>query len=225
MSPNAETWVGEPLPRGRHKLDRDAVRASQRGRLVRAMLELVAEQGYESTSVPAVVARARVSRNAFYALFDDKTDCFLAACDRITDDLLRDLFALDVRDDWIAAVAEGAELYVRWWLERPALTATYFVGIPAAGARALEQRQRNYAAFERLFAQLADEARAQETGLPALHPIVLRILVLAITELVAERVRAGAIEQLPELAPVIGYLIVKLLADESAAQRIVGQSR
>ena len=57
--------MGEPLPRGRHKLGAEAVRASQRERLIRAMLETVAERGYEATTVPEVVARARVSRNAF----------------------------------------------------------------------------------------------------------------------------------------------------------------
>ena len=71
--------MGEPLPRGRHKLGADTVRASQRERLIRAMLETVAEQGYEATTVPRVVARARVSRNAFYEFFDDKTSCFIAA--------------------------------------------------------------------------------------------------------------------------------------------------
>ena len=49
----------EPLPRGRHKLDRDAVRASQRERLLRAMLQCVAADGYAATTVPRVAAAAR----------------------------------------------------------------------------------------------------------------------------------------------------------------------
>ena len=34
--------------------------------------------------VDQVVARARVSRNAFYELWRDKTDCFIALCDELT---------------------------------------------------------------------------------------------------------------------------------------------
>ena len=93
MSPKVKrgAWQGEPLPRGRHKLAPDDVRASQRERLVRAMLETVAERGYEATTVPDVVARARVSRNAFYEFFDDKIDCFIAACDDAAAEMLDQL--------------------------------------------------------------------------------------------------------------------------------------
>src|SRR2546428_6728494 len=94
-------WRGEPLPRGRHKLAPDDVRASQRERLVRAMLETVAERGYEGTTVPDVVARARVSRNAFYEHFDDKTDCFIAACDEAAPDMLDRLLPLGAEPDLV----------------------------------------------------------------------------------------------------------------------------
>jgi AcrR family transcriptional regulator len=39
----------------------------------------MAEKGYARTSVADVLKRAGVSRRAFYELFDDKLDCFLAA--------------------------------------------------------------------------------------------------------------------------------------------------
>ena len=88
MSSNVK-WRGEPLPRGRHKLAAEAVRNSQRARIVRAMLECVGRDGYEATTVPQVVATARVSRNAFYEFFADKADCFIAACDEAAQELLR----------------------------------------------------------------------------------------------------------------------------------------
>src|SRR3954449_6066659 len=87
--------VKQVLPRGRHALPAEEVRASQRERLLAAMLESVGEHGYAATTVPAVVAGARVSRNAFYELFDDKTDCFLALCDELAGQLLDALVALE----------------------------------------------------------------------------------------------------------------------------------
>ncbi|XVQ09459.1 TetR/AcrR family transcriptional regulator [Spirillospora sp. CA-255316] len=67
------------LPRGRHALAPEEVRRIQRARLCAAMAEVMAEKGYVSTSVADVLQRAGVSRQSFYALFDSKLDCFMAA--------------------------------------------------------------------------------------------------------------------------------------------------
>src|SRR6266576_1786673 len=69
------------LPRGRHHLTREQVRASQRGRMLLEMVEAVAAKGYASTSVADVIAGARASRETFYEHFENKQDCFLAAYD------------------------------------------------------------------------------------------------------------------------------------------------
>jgi AcrR family transcriptional regulator len=201
------------------------VLSSQRARLLRAMLELIAAHGYEETTVPAVVARARVSRNAFYDLFADKAACFLAACDSSAEEVLAELYALAADRDWVQAARDGTDTYLRWWSERPALSIAYFVAMPSVGARAVEQRERNYAAFETMFTQLGLLARRENPALGPLAPVAPRALVLAITELVAARVRAGAVARLHELAPDIVYLMVKLLADEPAAQRALEPGR
>src|SRR2546426_10159859 len=69
------------LPRGRHSLSREQVRASQRARMLRAMVDAVAQKGYASTSVADVIGGARASRETFYEHFANKQDCFLAAYD------------------------------------------------------------------------------------------------------------------------------------------------
>jgi AcrR family transcriptional regulator len=48
----------------------------RRQRLLRAALDLFAELGYEETSVGAIVARARMSKSAFYENFTSKEHCF-----------------------------------------------------------------------------------------------------------------------------------------------------
>jgi hypothetical protein len=65
MSPDVNPLASPPsreLPRGHHKLPPEVVRASQRSRLLNAMLDFVAERGYGATTVPAVVARALLDR-------------------------------------------------------------------------------------------------------------------------------------------------------------------
>ena len=112
-------WRGEPLPRGRHSLSAEEVRASQRERLLASMLQCVGEEGYAATTVPKVVATARVSRNGFYALFEDKVDCFLALCDEMAADFLKELYAFGAEPDWRVALDEGMRVYLRFWQAAP----------------------------------------------------------------------------------------------------------
>lgn len=79
--------VPAALPRGRHAASREVVRESQRRRLIAAMTELAAVNGYPETTVSQVVARAGVGKPAFYESFTDKEDCFIAAYDQAIDEL------------------------------------------------------------------------------------------------------------------------------------------
>jgi AcrR family transcriptional regulator len=218
-------WRGDPLPRGRHKLTNGTVRASQRERLLRAVVECVAQHGFEATTVPMVVATARVSSNAFYDFFGDKTDCFLAGCDDVAGDLLAQLTALTSEPDWVEAMRKGAGLYLSWWQERPAFARAYLLSLPSAGERSLEQRERTYAMYRAMFADLARRARAEQPDLPALSPLVPRVLVHAITDLVAEEVRAGREEHLEDLQHELARLAISLLADDATATRAFAERR
>src|SRR5579875_630056 len=94
-----------PLPRGRHRLSRDEVLASQRGRMLAGVAEAVAEKGYNRVSVADVISRAGVSRETFYEQFTDKEDCFLRALDAGVAGLLEVLSA--VSDDPPTTSAPG----------------------------------------------------------------------------------------------------------------------
>jgi hypothetical protein len=76
-----------------------------------------------------------------------------------------------------------------------------------------------YALFRAMFADLGRRARAEQPDLPPLAPLVPRALVLAITELVAEEVRAGRTERLTDLADDLALLSIRLLADDATAER------
>jgi AcrR family transcriptional regulator len=181
------------------------------------MLECVAEHGFEGATVSMVVATARVSGNAFYEFFTDKTDCFLAACDGVAGELLSELVALTAEPDWIQAMRKGARVYLRWWAQRPAFSRAYLLSLQRAGERADEQRERTYELFRTMFIDLGRRARAEQPGLPPLSPLVPRILVAAITQVVAEEIRAGRADRLEDLSDEIARLAVKLLADDATA--------
>jgi AcrR family transcriptional regulator len=122
------------------RLPREVVAAHQRERLITAMLELTARNGYGETSVADVLARARVSRAAFYEHFTDREDCLLGA--------LGELYArydaetavawrrpgLDGRARLRAAIERFAEQAVDW----PAAMRVALADSLCAGARAVE---------------------------------------------------------------------------------------
>jgi AcrR family transcriptional regulator len=215
-------WKGDPLPRGRHKLSPATVRASQRERVLRAMIECVGEQGWTKTTVPDVVARGRVSRNAFYEHFEDKTACFLAALDESAQEMLEAMFALAPEPDWITALELGMRHYLGAWRDQPALCRSYFVELPYVGPRGIEQREHNFGQFELMFRVLAARAREEQPQLPELPPLVPRLLVVGITDLVGEAVRSGRLASLPEMEDELVALIVRLLADDATARERLG---
>ena len=227
MSPKVKKdppWTGDPLPRGRHKLPREEVRASQRERLLRAMGELVGEKGYEATTVPQVIAAARVSSNTFYSFFADKTDCFIALCEQLGDELLEALVleppGPTTPEEGLAAVDRGIRTYLSWWREQPGLARAYFLELPMAGRRAMEERERQYQRFEAIHRGIADQARVIYPDAPPLRDIDVMASVILTTELAAREVREGRVESIDELEDDLRYLLMRLLVGERAAQAV-----
>ena len=203
MSTGAGTQLegGPALPRGRHRLSEAEVLDSQRRRLLAAMLECVGEHGYAATTVPQVVATARVSRNSFYALFENKSDCFAALCESLGAELLAQMYELASEPDWRRRLELGSGVYLDWWQSRPAWARAYLVELPSAGAEALAGRDAQMAAFVPIFAELGALARRGDPEAEPLSPLVPRLIVYGITELVAAEVRLGRVEQLDQLRP------------------------
>jgi AcrR family transcriptional regulator len=214
-----------PLPRGRHKLRRSEVRDSQRARLIRAMLECVAEKGYTATTAADVVARAQVSRNAFFELFGDKQACYLKACDEANVQLLGQMYEASQESAWLDAVRSGMAAYLRWWRERPGYASGYLVELPSAGRAAMEQRDRVQAEWVAMFEALAARAREEQPKLPELAPLTARMLVASVTELVGEEVRAGRLDRIEELEDALVFQVVKALADDATARRALRRGR
>jgi AcrR family transcriptional regulator len=76
------------LPRCHHPLTQAAVAGSQRARVLDAVAQVVADQGYGAATVADVIVLAGVSRRRFYEHFAGLEDCFLAAYE----DGMRSLF-------------------------------------------------------------------------------------------------------------------------------------
>jgi AcrR family transcriptional regulator len=187
------------------------VRDSQRTRLIQAVWEAVADNGYGETTVSDIVSRARCSRNAFYEFFADKEDCFLAACDGNNEELLARLYAEATADTWLEALRAGLRVYLRWWQDSPRIAMAYLTDLPTAGRRAMEQRDRTYEQFGLLFEALAARARVEQPELPPLAPLAVPMLVAGMTELIGREVRAGRLAALTALEEDLTAQVVRAL--------------
>jgi AcrR family transcriptional regulator len=163
------------LPRGPHRLSRDEVAASQRGRVFGAMAEVMAEKGYAATTVSDVLRRARVSRETFYEQFASKEECFMEAFAAAVDAVLIGAFeALPAEGTPLERFGRALRAYLDALAEHPALARLLLVEVYAAGpgalARRAELQQRFAAAMDATFGattagdRFANEALVAATG-------------------------------------------------------------
>jgi AcrR family transcriptional regulator len=215
---SAPSDIPRRLPRGLHGLDRDVVTASQRTRLLEAVGRAVADKGYAGATIDDVVRGAGVSKKTFYEHFQDKEDCFVAAYEAASDELLeRVREAQAAGDGWLERSRAGIRAYLRWIAGEPALARVFLIEVAAAGPRALERRVQLRDRYVDLMRDLQEAGRDELPALPRLPTEVFHALVAAVDELVVRRIRESSATGLPELEPVLLYLHVALLAGPTAA--------
>lgn len=161
------------LPRGRHNLSRDEVLDAQRERLMAAVTELIAAQGFLAVRVGDISARAGVSRAAFYACFETKEQCVFAAYDRFIEVLLGRLGSLEptgARDDFLARVLSE---YLTTLQQDLVVARAFQVEIDALGAPARSRRRSSLMRF----AQFLHAAHQRHLAArPELRPLSVNAL-------------------------------------------------
>jgi AcrR family transcriptional regulator len=206
------------LPRGAHGLDPGVVAASQRARLLEAVGRAVAEKGYAGATIDDIVRGAGVSKKTFYDHFSDKLDCFLAAYEAASDELLTRLReAQATGDGWLDRTRAGVVAYLRWLAAEPALARVFLIEVAAAGPVAAERRERLRDRYAEVMRELQDDARTEIPALPRLPDEIFHALVAAVDEVVVRRIRESGGADLPDLEPVLLHLQVALLAGPQVA--------
>jgi len=211
----APVAVPRSLPRGRHAAAREVVLASQRGRLLEAMAQCVAEHGYAATTVAQVIARAGVSRKTFYEHFADKRACFLAAWEVGTEILLEQVLAAGAAaDGWRARLRAGADAFVEVLAAEPDFARSFTIEVLSVGEEALARRAQINERFAHALADTHAQALAEGERLCRVPPWALRAAAGAAWELTVEHLRTRGVEGLAELAPQIERVQLALLRGE-----------
>lgn len=199
------------LPRGRHKLDPQLVAASQRKRLLEAITELVAENGYPAVTIGDIVARAGTAKRTFYDHFADKLQCFLAALDGITDSLVESsarLFAVS------GTVRERCEYSMRGYFEllasMPSTAKVFYLESIAAGPEAVTRRHDVLLKFARNIVALSRAASLEGEGqeLSEMHALAV---VGALHQLIYGQLHQRGPDSLHEISDEVVQLAVAFL--------------
>lgn len=185
-----------PLPTGMHGLDPEVVKRDQRERLRNAMVELIAEKGYQQVRIVDLAKLARVSQPTFYLLFGDKEELFVSAYDEIAGRTAKTAIAA-----YGGAPSRGERLPVamRAFAElaaaEPHAVSLMVLGAFGAGSNALEHRNRSLEALE---AQIY----ASRDGEPPVDPteLTVKIILGGVREVTAARLSQKRERDLPALA-------------------------
>lgn len=194
-----------PAGRGRHKLSREEVRRSQRERMLEAMIDTVAEQGYHATTIVEVARRAGVGRRTFYEHFGDKESGFLAAHDWLLERLADYAVpAYERPGPWPERVRRGLAAILTAIAYRPEGARLAIIEILAGGPRA---HRRHLAAID-AFVPYIDQGRSETPLGSALPPNLARIIAGSAAARIHEQVATGHTSDLRRLHPELLYLVL-----------------
>lgn len=177
-------------------LPREFVAVRKRRRIMDAMAELTAEQGYEATKIADIVRRAGVARKTLYDNFDGKEEVFLGAFDTAIEEISsRIAEACEAGGgEWDQRVEAGLGAFLTYVAENPAAGRMCLVEAMSATPAASER----YDAATERFVELMRQHAPADTGLPGTTE---ETLVGGVAWIMHQRIRRDGAEQALALLP------------------------
>jgi AcrR family transcriptional regulator len=113
---------------------------SQRERIMRAIAQLVCEDGYGKLTIPAISATAGTSNQTFYAEFGGKEEAFLAGFDALAEEALEATRSgIDAGADWPTRAEEALASYLAHLQSERLFAELAYLELPAMGRAGLER--------------------------------------------------------------------------------------
>lgn len=210
-----------PLPAGRHGYSREQVAHHQRERLIAGLAEAVAEKGYAAVTLSDIVRHAKVSRRVFYANFESKEQCFLAAFEVVVDHL-RELVAEAVEgiEGWPEQAVAATRATLAFLAAEPDLARLCLVESRGAGPAVATRF--NQAVGE--MAPLLARGRAERPEGERLPASTEDSTIGALVSLASRKVAAGEAEHLEDLLPDCAELVLLPYLGPAEAARLAREA-
>ena len=177
----------------RPELPREFVAGHKRRRMMDAIAELTAEQGYEATKIADIVRQAAVARKTLYDNFDGKEDLFLSAVDATMGEMRAAVEeACERTESPEEQVIAGLEALLEFIAEHPAATRMCMV----ESISATRSSARLYDAGVRDFVDLLRNSALDGSDLPE---TIEESLVGGVAWILQQQIRRGEAERAGEL--------------------------
>lgn len=214
MSPRGKGGTQErqtpkrPSPSVRPALPREFIALHKQRRIMDALAELTAEQGYEATKISDIVRRAGVARKTLYDNFEGKEEVFLAAFDAGCDEVLRRVKegGADADGEWQERIEGGLAAFLGFVAEQPTLARMCMI----ESLSATPETTKRYEDALEVFVELTRQALPQDERLP---DTIAETLVGGVAWIVYQQIRRGEAERAEDLLPeLIEFMMAPYLA-------------
>jgi AcrR family transcriptional regulator len=199
----------------RPELPREFVAIHKRRRIMDAIAELTAEQGYDATKIGDIVRRAGVARKTLYDNFEGKEEVFLAAFDAAVDESMRRIeeSCAEAEGGWEEKVQAGLAAFLGFVAEEPAVARMCMIEALSATAAATEHYEE---ALQR-FVDLTKESVPQDDKLPE---TIGETLVGGVAWIVYQQIRRHEAEKAEDLLPELSeFILAPFLGAAEAAKK------
>ncbi|HLH13556.1 MAG TPA: TetR/AcrR family transcriptional regulator [Solirubrobacteraceae bacterium] len=196
----------------------EQVARDERARVLQAVLRLATREDLGALSALHIAEEANVSVDAFWDLFADRDECYLAALDAIGDELLA--IAADpelVSEDWPRAVRRVLAELLRHLADHPLHARSIAQDGYFAGAEAVERIDELAHSIATL---LTEGAPARAHG-----RLTVDAIAGAIWHTIRCQVAAGRVQLLPALCDHLAYVVLAPHLGADAAAELLAQER
>ena len=208
------------LPAGRHGLPREFIAQNQRERIITALVDTVAERGYNATTVAHITKAASVSRRTFYEHFADKEACFLAAYEMVADHIRDSMqVAAEAFEEWPQKVRAALGTMLSFLAGEPELARVCMIEPVAAGGEIAAKHRASMQGF----VEILKAGRPEHSGERPLPEATEATLVGGIVSLIVREINAGRTEQLEDLLPDLVELTLAPYLGAEEASRLARQ--
>jgi AcrR family transcriptional regulator len=185
-----------PAASPRPALPREFIALHKQRRIMDALAELTAEQGYEATKISDIVKRAGVARKTLYDNFEGKEEVFLAAFDAARDEVMRRVEegGADANGDWQERIEGGLAAFLGFVAEQP--TVARMCMIEALSATPTTTKR--YEDALEAFVEMARRTLPEDDRLP---DTIAETLVGGVAWIVYQQIRRGETERAEDLLP------------------------
>jgi AcrR family transcriptional regulator len=208
-------------PPGREPVSRDAAAADQRRRILEATADLVAEQGYQETTMEEIVRRAKVGYATFYKHYPDREAAFLALLDAAIEHTVSRVEGAYKREEgpWADRVGAALGALFEDVAAHPNPARAVLVEALTAGA---EAAARHEAALRRL-APLLSPGRELNPRQAELPESLEETLAGGIVWVLGQRLIGGEADKLRGLLPETLEFVLRPFVGEDEAAREAGE--